>query len=120
MPALTPVKIYRGEPTQILAESTATIGALSPVYTVGAGKRLIIKYIRVTNLFTDEMGNINIKSGTSATASNGDYILRTASVQPGDTLIFDMNEILDAGEKIYLWQGASQVSVQISGIEVTL
>lgn len=120
MPGLTPIKIYRGEPPQVLVESTANLNALSPAYTVASGKQLILKHIRVTNLFADEIGDINIKSGTSATASNGDFILRASVIQPGDTVIFELNEVLVAGEKIYIWQGQSSVAVQISGIEVTL
>jgi hypothetical protein len=120
MPALTPIQVYKGEPAQVLLESSSALNAIIPVYTVGTGKRLIIKYIRITNLFKDEFGDINIKSGTSATASNGDFILRSTQIEPGNMLVFEMNEIINANEKLFVWQGDSSVAVHISGIEVTL
>lgn len=120
MPSLTPVKIYKGEPTQIILESASAINALAAVHTVPAGKRLILKYIRVTNLDASITNYVNVKAGTSPTASAGDYILRRAEVQPYDVVIFEMNEVIEAGDKIYIWQDVGSVSVQISGVEVTL
>jgi hypothetical protein len=125
MPALTPVKIYRGSPPQAPIVSTppanATISSVPAVYTVGAGKRLIIKNIRATNLSPDISAQIYIKTGTSVTASNGDYILMSSKVEVDDVLLIETNEILEAGEKIFVWVDAvSAAAVQISGIEVTL
>jgi len=112
--------LYRGEPTQILLENTTNLNALNPVFVVPEGKQITITHIRVTNLFNDLNGEINIKTGSSAAFSNGNFILRTTVVQPGDTVIFDMNEVLLSNDKIFVWQGDSSVAVQISGIEVTL
>jgi hypothetical protein len=119
MPSLTPVKIFKGEPVQIILESNFALDTnVTPVYTVAAGKRLILKYIRVTSIDTTT-ANINVKSGTSPTASTGDFILRNAEVLPYDVVIFEMNEVIEEGEKIFLWE-FGRVSVQISGVEVTL
>lgn len=119
MAALEPVKVFRGAPTQIADESQ--LGSVSSVYTVATGKRLIIKYIRITNLEPTEANSVNIKTGTAVNASTTDNVIRALKVQPYDIVIFEMNEILNAGEKIYLWQDAlTNVAVQISGVEVTL
>jgi hypothetical protein len=125
MPALTPVKVYRGMPPQIAIVSNppanATITSVPDVYTVGAGKRLILKNIRVTNIDDDLVASVYVKTGTSVTASNGDYILMAARVEVGDVFLLETNEILEAGEKIYVWRDViGEAAIQISGIEVTL
>lgn len=125
MPALTPVKVYRGMPPQVAIvsnpPSNATITSVPAVYTVGAGKRLILKNIRVTNIDDDLVTSVYIKTGTSVTASNGDYILMAARVEVGDVFLLETNEILEAGEKIYVWRDVlGEAAIQISGIEVTL
>lgn len=125
MPALTPVKIYRGMPPQVNTTTNpptnTIISSVPAVYTVGAGKRLIIKNIRITNIADDVTSSVYIKTGTSVTASNGDYLLMNSKIEIGDVLLIETNEVLEAGEKIFVWVDIiSAVAVQISGIEVTL
>lgn len=120
MPSLTPIKIYRGTPTSVLMPS-GSIASVPAVYTVGAGKRLIIKSIRVTNIDETDVAAVYVKTGTSVTASDGDYVLYNTRVDASDTFLFESNEVLEAGEKIYVWlDQLAPAAVQISGIEVTL
>ena len=119
MPSLTPIKIYRGTPTSVLMPGS--ISSVPAVYTVGTGKRLIIKSIRVTNIDDTDVAAVYIKTGTSITASDGDYVLYNTRVDASDTFLFESNEVLEAGEKIYVWlDQLAPAAVQISGIEVTL
>lgn len=119
MPALTPIKIYRGTPTSVLMPGS--IAAVPAIYTVGAGKRLIIKTIRVTNIDDTDVAAFYMKTGTTITASDGDYVLYNTRIDASDTFLFETSEVLEAGEKIYIWlDQLGPAAVQISGVEVTL
>jgi len=125
MPSLTPIKIYRGSPAKLGYVDDATeanlIATLAPSYTVPAGKRAIIKHIRVTNLADDAINELSIKTAVNVTTSNGDYLIRHGNFEANDVVIFELNEIIDAGEKIFIWGDVNtSLAVQISGVEVTL
>lgn len=118
--ALEPIKIYRGVPTSVLMP-LGNISGVSAVYTVPTGKRLILKYVRATNLDEVDVAAVYLKTGTSVTASAGDYVLYNTRIEPSETFIFEANEILEAGDKVFVWiDQLGEASVQISGIEVTL
>jgi hypothetical protein len=120
MPSLSPIRVFRGAPTQIIDEATQ-LSTVPARYTVPAGKRLIVKHIRITNLSASTANAVNLKTGTTISASDGDFVLRNVQVSGNDVVLFELSEILDAGDKIYLWQDAvSNVAIQISGVEVTL
>jgi hypothetical protein len=119
MSALAPIKIYRGTPQQVLMPGS--IASVASVYTVPSGKQLILKHVRVTSIDDTDPAAFYLKTGTSATASNGDYVLYNTRVEPFDTFLFETNEVLEAGDKIYVWlDQLGLAAVQISGIEVTL
>lgn len=125
MPSLTPIKIYRGAPTKLGYVDEATeatlIATLAPSYTVPAGKRVIIKHVRVTNLSSTSANELSVKTATNVTASDGDYLIRYGTFEPYDVVIFELNEIIEAGEKIFIWGDVNtELAIQISGVEVTL
>jgi|SanBayMetagenome_1026888.scaffolds.fasta_scaffold27195_2 hypothetical protein len=112
MASLEPVKMYHGQPTAGTGWTTA--------YTVGAGKRAVLKHIRVTNT-TASAATVTIITGTASTSGNFNYFANEVTVNGRDVLLFEINEVLNDGEKVFLKQGtASALTVQISGVEVTL
>ncbi len=122
MPSLTPIKVYRGTPTAILMPG-GSISSVTDAYTVPAGKRFILKTVRVTNIDEDNrlQSVVYLKTGTTISASDGDYVLYAVQVEFGDVFLFETSEILEAGEKIFVWiDQLGPAAVQISGIEVTL
>lgn len=120
MPSLTPILIYRGQPNAIIDEATQ-LSTVTARYTVPTGKRLLLKHVRLSNLNNTEGTEINMKTGTAINTSDGDFVFRNIAIEPNDVLIFEFNEVLNAGDKIFIWNNVlTNVSVQISGIEVTL
>lgn len=120
MAALLPIRVFRGAPTQVLDESTQ-LASVPAVYTVPTGKQLILKHIRISNLDTATANAVNMKTGTAINTSNADFVFRNLQVAGRDVVIFELSEVLSAGDKIFLWRDAvTDVAVQISGVEVTL
>jgi hypothetical protein len=112
MASLAPAKMYHGQPT-------ATGGSWTTAYLVGTSEA-IVKQIRVSNITASD-ATITIITGTASTSSNFNYFCNVLTVKGRDVVVFDLNEVLDNGEKIFLNQGtASALTVQISGVEVTL
>ena len=110
---MQPIKMYRGIPN-----ATATTLA----YDVQDGKRIILKHVRVTNVtdnevtFTMLIGSTPTADGTAAI-----YLASSIPVKARDVVIFELNEVLEDNEKVYVKQGtANALHVQISGVEVTL
>jgi hypothetical protein len=120
MAALLPIRVYRGVPTQVLDEATQ-LASVPAVYTVPTGKQLILKHIRISNLETTTATSLSFKTGSAINTSTGDFVFKNMQIAGSDVVIFELSEVLSAGDKIYLWRDAlSNVAVQISGVEVTL
>jgi hypothetical protein len=110
MPSLTPIRAYWGSP--------GTSAAPTNAYQVPTGEKLIIKHIRISNT-TASAATITIITGATTSGTPIPYFVNALSIKPNDVVIFDINEVLEAGEKIVLQQGtANALQVQISGIEV--
>lgn len=112
MAALAPAKMYHGVPT-------ATGGSWTTAYTVGTSKA-IIKQIRISNTTASD-ATITVITGTESTSGNFNYFCNVLTVKGRDVVTFDLNEVLDSGEKVFINQAtANALTVQISGVEVTL
>lgn len=110
MAALTPVKVYLGIPA--LSVNTA--------YTVPSGKKLIAKCIRLSNN-TSINATITIITETATAGAQTLYFANALTVKANDLVVIELNEVLEAGEKIKMQQGTGNaITVQISGIEVTV
>lgn len=112
MPALIPIRAYWGSP--------GTSAAPTNAYQVPTGEKLIIKHIRVSNT-TSTAATITIIIGATTTGPPIPYFVNAYSVRGNDVVIFDINEVLEEGEKIVIQQGtANALHVQISGVEVVV
>ena len=112
MPSLAPIRMYRGIPATGLTELA---------YDVPAGRRAIIKHVRITNptstdaTLTMMIGVAPIPDGQSI------YVCKDLLVRASDVVLFEMNEVMIDTEFIWLSQGTTNaLHVQISGVEVTL
>ena len=112
MPSLEPQKVYLGTPGISSSPTTA--------YTVPAGKRLIMKHVRITNN-SAAAATFSMITGTNMFGPPIFYFANAITIKANDVVLFDLNEVLVTGEGIVLIQGtAAALTVQISGVEVTL
>ena len=112
MSSLMPIKVYHGFPGISSSPTSA--------HTVAAGKKLIVKHIRISNI-TSNNATFTMQTGANLTGPPVPYFANALTVKANDVVIFDVSEVLEAGEQIVLSQGtAAALHVQISGVEVTL
>lgn len=99
-------------PTQL-----STSAAL--VYTVGASTTAVVKEIVVANVSasTSSVSVHIVPSGGVTSTTN--LIFSAVSVAANSTLVFDLNQVLNAGDTIHAFAGnSSAVNMMISGYEV--
>ena len=108
--SLNPIKLYRGIPSN---------SSFTTAHSVAVGKKVILKQVRITNTTATD-ATITIMTGTTPIPDGqGTYLTNLVTVRGRDVVIFELNEVLDAGESIYITQGtASALHVQVSGVEV--
>lgn len=99
-------------PTQLGTSATL-------VYTVGASTTAVVKEIVVANV-SASASSISIHfvpSGGATSTSN--LMFSGVQVSANSTLVFDLNQVLSAGDTIHAFAGnSSAVNVMISGYEV--
>lgn len=112
MSTFTPVKIYHGYPGIIASPTTA--------YTVPTGKKLILKHIRITNT-TSNSATFTMITGSNINTVPQPFFANGLPVKANDVVIFEISEVLEAGEQIVLSQAvAATLHVQLSGVELAI
>ena len=106
-----PIEVYQGQPGT--AEST--------MYTVAAGRQLVLKEFTICNVDTVERTiTIHVRRGGVA-AGVAHRILSARRVPAGDTIYFPLSCVLNAGGILSgLASVAGTITVTVSGEERTL
>lgn len=109
MAIYTPIKLYQGQP--------GTSGAT--IYTVPAGKSVIIKQVLIVNT-TGSNATATLNSvPSSGTASASNRIISSLDIAANSVLTLDLSQVMTSGDFLSALQGtASALTLTISGVEI--
>jgi len=109
--AYSPTKLYRGQPSNVSAET---------LYTVVTGQTIIVKEISLVNV-TDLDATITVYFvEDGGTAGNENTIISNITINARDTIIVELSNVLSTDETIQAIQGTSEaITMHISGVVIS-
>jgi hypothetical protein len=107
-------KVYK-----VLAQSSPSATTNTDMYTVGAGKQVVISTITVCNrAATSATYRIAIRPD-GATIANQHYITYDVAVPGSDTITLTLGLTLDAADIVTVYASTANISFGLFGTEIT-
>ena len=104
---------------KILAQAAPSATTNTDVFTVGAGKQVVLSTITVANRSTSSASYRIALRKNGATLSNEQYVAYDVTVAANDTTAMTLGITLGAGDIVTVYTSTSNISFNLFGSEIS-